>query len=137
VNRADDIWDLIDASGDCWEWMGWRATTGYGVFNMNDRQYLAHRLVWESLVGIIPPRLQIDHLCRNKGCVNPDHLEVVSGPENARRANEKKDRCGKGHPLDVAFIKPNGIRNCRYCVLDSTKRRRARLKAERELEGAA
>lgn len=123
-HNPDDIWDMIDATGDCWLWQGWIATTGYGVFNMNDRQYLAHRLVYESLVALIPPGLTIDHLCRTKACVNPDHVELVSHGENARRA-ARRFYCIHGHPLADGFVRRSGGRNCRQCVLDSTRRRRA------------
>lgn len=76
---ACDPWDRIDASGDCWEWTGPKQS-GYGF--VTSRRKVAHRWVWEQLVGEIPPRLVLDHLCRNIVCVNPDHLEPVTITEN-------------------------------------------------------
>jgi hypothetical protein len=76
----------VDASGDCWEWTGYRSNLGYGVSSgkgIKSRQ--AHRALWLELVGPIVGNLDLDHLCRNRGCVNPDHLEPVTRRENMRR----------------------------------------------------
>ena len=68
----------IDASGVCWQWTGARDPNGYGLFRGNVRiTRRAHRFGYELLVGPIPDGLTLDHLCRNRGCVDPDHLEVV------------------------------------------------------------
>lgn len=80
------FWSKVDASGDCWEWTAGKTSNGYGAFYPTPHsQIAAHRWVWQSLVGPIPDGLQIDHLCRNKGCVNPDHLEPVSFTVNQHR----------------------------------------------------
>lgn len=81
-------WSKIDVSGDCWEWTPPVGNHGYGEFARQGerRTVLAHRYAYELLVGPIPDGLEIDHLCRNKACVNPDHLEPVTKSENARRA---------------------------------------------------
>lgn len=72
--------------GDCWEWTARRSPeTGYGQAWANGTQRLAHRAVYELMVGPIPDGLQLDHLCRNRACVNPDHLEPVTSTESNRR----------------------------------------------------
>jgi len=85
----------------CWEWIGARAPNGYGRF----RHTAAHRVTYEMHRGPIPEGLTLDHLCRNKGCVNPDHLEAVVLRENIVRgtspaaARAKQTHCKHGHPL--------------------------------------
>ncbi len=114
------IADLINASGDCWEWLGSLNAKGYGVVGVNSRHLLAHRAVWECLVGPITDGLQIDHLCRNNRCVNPDHLEPVTGIVNRSRgihANRQKTHCPQGHPYSGTNLVriPTGGRLCRTC----------------------
>ena len=75
----------IDATGPCWLWTG-RLHDGYGYISVGPRQRRAHRLVYELLVGPVPPDLDLDHLCRIRRCVNPDHLEPVTRRENLRRS---------------------------------------------------
>lgn len=76
----------VDASGDCWEWTAHVQENGYGRW----QNEWAHRKVWEFLVGPIPKGLDVDHLCMNKRCVNPDHLEPVTRAENMRRVSPEK-----------------------------------------------
>lgn len=84
LRSPDDVFKFVDV-GDCWQWTGSCDKDGYGKFRFNNRHFRAHRFVWELLVGPIPDGLVIDHLCRNTGCVNPDHLEPVTNEENLRR----------------------------------------------------
>ncbi len=114
---------VIDKNG-CWNWdvcdnLGYgRATDG------KHRSVKAHRLMYERLVGPIPEGLVIDHLCRNRTCVNPDHLEPVTQSENVRRGNgfsavnARKTHCKRGHPLDGdnLYRNPAGARVCRTCA---------------------
>jgi HNH endonuclease len=80
------FWRYVDADGPCWLWTGTRiGRTGYGHISLNGQTTLAHRWAWEFLIGPIPKGMQLDHLCRVKCCVNPDHLEVVTPSENTRR----------------------------------------------------
>lgn len=76
----------IAASG-CWEMNGFHDRNGYAHFHKSKHQSKAHRISYEFHKGAIPQSLTIDHLCKNKGCVNPDHLEAVTAQENGRRHN--------------------------------------------------
>lgn len=124
---APPIADLIDAKGDCWEWLGRIERNGYGRTYYQNRRWGVHRLVWTLLVGEIPDGMQVDHLCCNRSCVNPDHLRVVTQRENNDSSgsittrNRRKTHCPSGHPLDKTWKRPNG-RFMRYC---STCRRQA------------
>lgn len=80
------VFSHVDASGDCWEWTGTRSIGGrYGAVRWEGRMRPAHRVVWEVLVGPIASDLELDHLCRNLGCVNPDHLDPVTHRVNSLR----------------------------------------------------
>lgn len=104
----------------CWLWLGLRDRDGYGVAHKNGHPTQAHRAVWLDLKGPIPEGKLLDHLCRRRHCVNPDHLEPVSSSVNqlrrvwAYRAQRKK--CNAGHELAIhAMVTPEGGRLCRLC----------------------
>jgi len=100
----------------CWEWTSTKAQ-GYGTFKVRDRRFIAHRYFFEWFNCVrIPQDMVIDHLCRNRACVNPNHLEVVTPGVNARRGLFKTE-CKRGHPRtgDNVRITPNGTRVCREC----------------------
>lgn len=86
----------------CWEWTGATNSRGYGscASGRKGKTMLAHRRAYEIVVGPIPEGLTIDHLCRNKVCVNTDHMEPVTGPENTRRALALISHCKQGHPFE-------------------------------------
>ena len=111
-------------SSGCWLWEGSHQEKGYGFFAVNQKVQIAHRVAYEMFKGPIPEGLTIDHLCRNRRCVNPDHLEAVSIRTNTLRGeavsakNLRKTHCIRGHPLsgDNVYRDPKrGVRNCREC----------------------
>ena len=123
----------------CWYWAGSYFPSGYGqVWSPSlKRPYQAHRWVYEELVGPIPEGLQIDHLCRVRGCVNPKHLRVVTGRENimapgARclaKVNVVKTVCPKGHAYDAANTYTHSARRqCRICKREVKARSRESAK---------
>jgi hypothetical protein len=110
---------------DCVEWDG-TLSEGYGrrwLPKERGKYRYAHREAWEEVHGPIPPGLQIDHLCRNRACVNVEHLELVTQRENLLRGqgasakNARKTHCPQGHPYDEenTFVTTRGTRKCRTC----------------------
>lgn len=116
----------------CWLWQGYKSKQGYGLIRNNMRRVLAHRAAYQEFVGPIPHGLELDHLCRFEGCINPDHLEPVTHAENVRRGSagwnyRAKTHCPKGHSYsgDNLYINITGSRVCRTCVNERTDAKRA------------
>ncbi|MEV0438955.1 HNH endonuclease signature motif containing protein [Streptomyces spectabilis] len=123
-----------DADGGCWEWTGHVKPNGYGQVRINRRPLHAHRVAYEAVHGPIPEGLVLDHLCRRRNCVNPDHLEPVTTRTNVLRGsgpaarNARRTHCLRGHAFDAAntYVTPNGARNCRTCRTDRRRTGRTR-----------
>lgn len=118
------FFEKVDFSDDCWTWTSWISTSGYGLITIKGKTVTAHRWAYETLVRPIPEGLVIDHLCRNRLCVNPDHLEPVTNRENimrgegvaARRAQQT--HCMRGHeftPENTYVYRDGRARKCRAC----------------------
>lgn len=118
---------------DCWLWVASLSHHGYGRFWDGNRMVKAHRFAYKLLVGPIPDGLELDHVlawgCTNRHCVNPSHLESVTGTENIRRGDctrfqSGKTHCPAGHPYDEAnTYRRCGSRYCRTCR--RTRKRKA------------
>jgi hypothetical protein len=143
----------IARSDGCWEWTGCLNSDGYGHMQVAGRVRSTHRLAYELIVGPIPQGLVLDHLCRNRACARPDHLEPVTNEENIRRGiwaraagigegggtttagrirkapDFKKSTCSRGHPISpkTNYWTPRGVRRCLTCMtVERDRRRKAR-----------
>jgi len=128
----------IDPVTGCWDWQKYVAPHGYGEIVYMGEKWNVHRLAWEMFRGPIEPGLTIDHLCRNRRCLNPDHLEPVSMKENLARGispsalNAKKTHCAHGHPLSGINLRIKGAeRVCIECSRISWRKSEPKRKAKR------
>lgn len=122
----------LQPGASCIDYPGALTSHGYGRVRHGSRMRSAHRVAYELHVGPIPDGLEIDHLCRNRACVNPLHLEPVTHLENVRRTpRPPKERCTRGHVLggpNLLTWGQDGKRTCRTCR--NTLRAQARLRAK-------
>jgi len=120
----------IGTPSQCWLWTAFIGDGGYGQFSQDGKLQKAHRVAYTLLVGDIPVGLTLDHLCRTRSCVNPNHLEPVTQRENLLRGegligrNARKTHCNQGHPFNEenTYRRPSGNRDCRQCRKDAMRR---------------
>lgn len=127
--RKAKILSMVDRDGDCWEWTGYRNPKGYGQIEIAGSKRRAHRVIMTILHGSeIDPAIQIDHICRNRACCNPEHLRLVDHKTNAiensaglSAVNIRKTHCIRGHEFthrNTYVNKRTGYRSCRRCHAD-------------------
>jgi hypothetical protein len=134
------FWSRVHRSSGCWEWMGSRTTAGYGNTRLRGRNEYAHRISYRIANGPLEEGLVIDHLCRNRACVRPEHLEAVLQLENVRRGaapyGAVRTTCRQGHdvtdPANV-YKSPRGDRRCRLCASERNTRRTEARRARGDL----
>jgi len=133
------FWAKATTSGACMIWTGQRNHDGYGLAYWEGRERLAHRVSYELTFGPVPPGLELDHTCRNRACVRPDHLDAVTHRVNVIRGcgqaavNAAKTHCKRGHAFtpENTRIVSGSKRHCRTCARLAGIARAAAEKADR------
>lgn len=129
VNLKGPIPDDRPHLGNCWVWTGAHVPQGYGSIQHDGRQHPAHRISWLLSYGVMPTK-HINHLCRNRSCVRPSHLEDVSNRENLldspitkATVNAAKTHCPQGHPYspENTRVVGRGLRQCIICVRERSR----------------
>ncbi len=127
------FWDKIQYEGECWIWQASKNQYGYGKYFHNGRLQGSHRVAYEAIVGPVTKGLELDHLCRNRACVNPIHLEPVTHQVNLLRGqgfnaiNARKTHCKRGHELIAENLYTRkGKRRCNACHVITAREWRIR-----------
>lgn len=125
--RAYRFWPKVNKTDGCWTWLGAHNAKGYAIYGRGG----AHRVAYRLAKGPIPDGTEIDHLCRKRGCVNPDHLEAVPHRVNVERA--KRDECRNGHPyIEGSYhLRRNGTKVCKTCHRRAQRRHEGRQTGRR------
>lgn len=130
-NTPEDFHNKYTITSDeCRLWNGGLTKDGYGRFSINCQEWLAHRYAFFLKYGTLDPQKEIDHKCKVRRCVNPDHLEEVTSKVNVMRGDTiasrgaKKTHCDRGHPFDQenTYTKKNGTRQCKECGRENARR---------------
>lgn len=121
----------FQSKSECWEWNGYVRPDGYGEtrWKKNSKwgHELVHRLTYQAYVGPIPFELQIDHICKNTRCCNPNHLQAVTAKQNCATRNDRSDwtHCSHGHEFTPEnTMKRGSYRQCRTCHNEANRRNR-------------
>lgn len=134
---SDRFWTKVNKTDTCWLWTAATTQRGYGMFKLpgGRASIPAHRFAYETLVGPIPAGFEIDHICRTRACVRPNHLQAVTVRINSLRSDNlgaresRKTHCIHGHPLTVV-ARPDRRRACLTCERQRSRdSRKARQRA--------
>lgn len=131
---------FVEMTPGCWQWRG-SLSQGYGRFIVRTENRGAHRVSFELHKGLIPEGYDVHHICRNKRCVNPDHLEILTHKEHCQMGeqgeyNRVKTHCPKGHeytPENTYLGKRKNNRTCRECSRTRDRERKRNLRRSRKL----
>lgn len=138
-NTMPQILAQIEKTSNCWIWKGSTNGDGYGQTCWKGKTLGAYRLMYELSKGKMPRDKCLDHLCRNRLCVNPDHLEPVTNKENILRGfgicgvNARKTHCKRGHEFDFynTLVHKDGRRQCKECIILSNMKNLKRYHSDR------
>lgn len=135
----DQFWDRVNKEESCWLWMG-KIDDGYGRWHVAGKYHLVHRLAFVVLKHKLGENTQVDHLCKVRNCLNPDHLEEVTPKENTRRGLTKRfntdpDKCPYGH--DYAKQIKGKAEGSIYKVCNVCHNKRNKSRATRSLQGSS
>jgi len=126
IHSLERFMSKVARDGDCWVWTAGDNGKGYGRFYSGKGMVIAHRWIYEQTRGKVPSGLELDHLCRNRICVRPEHLEAVTHSENMLRVDRTNiTSCPSGHPYAERGGIHHGRRYCKECQRLSSARRRA------------
>src|SRR5690554_3794044 len=128
----------VDEETGCMEWTGYVMDNGYGQVGFRGRLWVAHRAFWVFMGNPDPGKNDLDHLCRNRKCVNPDHLEIVTRSENLRRGFIARG-CKNGHPYnekDFSIVRRSSGKEELRCKVCHRERNKAAKKRKQLRESA-
>ncbi len=140
--EAERFWSKVERSDGCWTWRGPIGGSGYGTFALRGTSSGAHRVAYLAITGDIADGLVLDHLCRNRPCVNPGHLEPVTPHVNSLRSPlVTPTHCSKGHELtpdNVGLYAAHTVSGTtRSCLICSRRRAREGMQRHRDKVKAA
>ena len=131
-DEEERFWGHVRDDGDCWVWTAALDRDGYGAFTgyPSKKNWRAHRFAYQRVCGLIPEGLVLDHLCRNRACVNPSHLEPVTNRVNHQRGFlATRTHCVNGHEFSEENTRKTKVqRFCRACRRQRVAEYRARQK---------